>query len=557
MQGFVPPNKTPSTSAWQPQLAVSVLARLLVVVLVLLGALATPATAPAHQQGAFACGQSADIPPGEADVSDNVEHLGWVPGDAGDATPGGRLVGRHFFVTGASHFTIYDVSKPESPRVVSRTTFPCRFENEDVAVSPDGNWLLYSDFATTGSLYVYDVRDKRQPRLAAELPGGGGHIATCVLACRYAINSYSVAGTEAGPNSGGRTIDLANPAEPKVLGDWTDSEVLPSRKVHDVTEIAPGILMTASQPILVIDVRKDPANPTVVARGFNEDKRYHQATWPRLGKDRFALAAFETNGTPNCSMGSGDFSVLDATQPGFPIISSHYLTNENSEASSGNPVVNGPGLGCSPHWFEVHPTWHDGGLLAMGAYDHGMKLLQVDAAGQVAEVGHFRAPGASASAAYWVTCDIVYVVDYVRGLDVVRVKDAPACSTPPPTVPGPAPCAGPTRPTVAVKGIRVRRGRVRVIGSAGEAVCGGALARVEVAVARRARSGCRFLVGRRVTAARKCRGRGAPFMRARGTKTWRLARRARVRRGRYVAFTRAVDSLGRRSPVRRISIRLR
>jgi hypothetical protein len=372
-----------------------------------------------------------DPPSGTISTSPNVEHLGWVPGEAGDMTAGGRKIGKYFYLSGVSHFSIYDVSKPESPRLVSRTDFPCRFENEDIDVTPDGRYLMYSDFATTGSLYVYDLADKRKPRLVADVPGAGTHTTSCALGCRFLYGSYQRLGAS-GPLSNSVLVDLSDPAKPKPLGDWTDNGVLPSRKVHDVTEVAPGIVVTGSAPIQVMDVRKDPLKPEVIARGPDPGKRYHSVLWPRGGKDKFILASYETNGTGRCENDSGDFSVFDASrigkEPGvteFGRVSSFYL--QNGAFTDGNPLAN-VGLGCSPHWFNVRPSWKDGGIVAMGAYDHGMKFLRVSRDGAITEAGHFLAPGTNASAAYWITCDVVYSVDYTRGLDVLRFSDeASAC----------------------------------------------------------------------------------------------------------------------------------
>jgi hypothetical protein len=387
--------------------------------------LLTCGLASAHGDVLPACGDEQSPPPaGNIETSPNVEHIGWFAGESADLTPGGHRVGDRFYITGQTHFSVYDISDPANPTLLSRVNHQCRFENEDAAA--DERSLFYSDFATSRSLYVYDVRDAKEPKLLAEVPEAGTHTASCVLDCRYLFGSYKVA-TEAGPNATGQVVDLADPAQPKVLGDWTDNGVLPSRKVHDVTEIAPGLVLTASAPIQLMDVRRDPVKPEVLARSPEPEKRWHSVEWPRAGLDRFVLATFETNATPRCEAGGGDLAVFDASRAAqtgeLERRSTWLLSNTNDDQTSGNPSVNA-GLGCSPHWFAVRPSWRDGGVLALGAYDHGVKFLRVDPMGTVSEIGHFRAPGTNASAAYWITCDIVYVVDYTRGFDVLRFSDA-------------------------------------------------------------------------------------------------------------------------------------
>jgi prolyl oligopeptidase family protein len=97
---------------------------------------------------------------------------------------------------------------------------------------------------------------------------------------------------------------------------------------------------------------------------------------------------------------------------------------------------------------------------------------------------------------------------------------------------------------------RVRRGarRLTLSGRATDRGCG-RVARVRVAVARRAGHGrCRFVTRRgRLGRRRSCRR--PSFVSARGRETWRLSlRRRRLPHGRYVAFAVAVDVAGHRGP---------
>jgi hypothetical protein len=369
-------------------------------------------------------------PTGLTQVSSNVEDLGTIIGEAGALNAGGKLVGHYFYVTGSTHFSIYDVADPAQPKLVSRTDFPCRFENEDVTVTD--NLLIYSDFATTGDLYVYDVRDKAHPKLIADTPGAGTHTMECIDGCRYLYGSYHAVGS-AGPLTTGEVVDLSDPAAPKVLGDWTDNGVLPSRKVHDVNEVQHGRLITASAPMEYLDTTVNRVKPKVLAVSDTPaDHRFHTAIWPRAGEDKFVLTSYETNGTPRCEAGAGEFAVFDATQ--WPTTGKfkrlHTWTPVNGQFTDGNPPAE-TGLGCSPHWFNVRPSWNDGGVVAMAAYDNGTHFLRVASDGSVSDVGYYLAPGTNASGAYWITCDIVYVVDYTRGIDILRFKDAASACTDP------------------------------------------------------------------------------------------------------------------------------
>jgi len=351
--------------------------------------------------------------------SPNVEYVGSIPTEGASDT-GGRLVGHYFYVTSWRDISIYDVADPAHPQFMSKITFPFRFENEDVATN--GQILLFSDFATTQSLYVYNVSDKRHPFLLAELPNAGTHTAECLFNCRYEYGSYHLIGPDGMPLRGGQIVDLRDPAHPKAVGDWTAS-VLPSRNVHDVNEVKPGFAITASDPMEYLDVR-DPLHPKVLAKGTNDGERLHTAIWPNGGADRFVMSMFETNATPNCGLGSGEFSTWDAsrwqTTHTFTRIASFYLSNGNF--IDGSPPANT--LGCSPHWFNVQPGFKNGGIVALGAYDNGTRFLRIGPDGTISEAGWFLPQGTQASGAYWITKNILYVVDYARGVDIIRFDGA-------------------------------------------------------------------------------------------------------------------------------------
>jgi hypothetical protein len=495
---------------------------LLATLVVVLTGAAVPASAKITLPLVDTCLEPQTPPQGVIDVSPNVEHVGSVMGEAGALDAGGRLVGHYFYVTGSTHFSIYDVADPLHPKLASRVDFPCRFENEDVTGNDD--LLVYSDFATSGDLYVYDVRDKRAPKLLSDTPGAGTHTMECLEDCRYLYGSYFRVGPK-GPLTGGEAVDLADPAHPKVLGDWTADDVLTSQKVHDVTEVRPGRVITASAPIEYLDTTAGRAKPKVLARSDTPaDKRFHTAIWPRQGADRFMLAMFETNGTPNCGAGSGDFTVFDAsnaeTSGTFKPLHSFYLST--GDFNDGNPPANG--LGCSPHWFNVRPSWKDGGVVAMGAYDHGTKFLRVDGTGQIQEAGHFLPPGTNASGAYWITCDVVYVVDYTRGIDVLRFKDAAsACHGPLSQQPSSnQPVSSTSRSCVSRRHFRIRLPRAA---RSARVVVGGRAVRAT----RR---------GRRLTAPVDLRGR------ARSTVTVRI--RMKLRDGRTATRTRRYQTCRRK-----------
>jgi hypothetical protein len=58
--------------------------------------------------------------------------------------------------------------------------------------------------------------------------------------------------------------------------------------------------------------------------------------------------------------------------------------------------------------------------VTLAYYDNGTRFLNVSGKGQIKEVGWFVPFGGVTSAPYWVTEEIVYAIDYTRGLDILR-----------------------------------------------------------------------------------------------------------------------------------------
>ena len=352
--------------------------------------------------------------------SSNVEQVKFVPFEVGSAT-GARVVGHYLFVTSWKNFSIYDIKDPLNPVRLSTTPIGFMFENEDV--STNGKMLLFSQSLPPPSvLHVWDLQDYANPKEVGTLQGAGDHTTSCLFNCKY------------GWGSDGTVTDLRRIDAPKKIGNWLKG--LPGRSDHDVTEVSPGLVITASQPFMFLDARKSVTEPTLLATGTSPDRRFiHSILWPRHGQDKFVLVGGETNENPRCGaeaqavrdvvhgsgQQSGHFMVWDSTnwKKTHKFNMTDQYTYVNGVYADGNPAVNG--LGCSSHWFQEHPTWHNGGLVAVGSYENGTRFLLVNSKGKMKEVGWFvPAPGGAESAAYWITKDIVYTIDYTRGFDILR-----------------------------------------------------------------------------------------------------------------------------------------
>jgi hypothetical protein len=366
--------------------------------------------------------------------SDNVEYLGSIKQDVG-LTTGAKVVGDRLFVTSGKNLTIYDISKPETPVTLGTLKLNIAWENEEVPTN--GKVLaVASDFysampscltalAADGCVQLFDVRDPANIREVGSIPIAN-HTAECVLDCQW---FYGRAGT---------IIDARGVLDgraPTVAGNWIDelkAQGVDSKSCHHMREIRPGVLLTACRPFSVITVNPQdapgasPQHPKVLYTG-ESDAFVHSARWPRNGHDKLVLIGGETNFTGQCDGSNGELRTYSAdgvnagTSKTFAGPLAHLQPAGNGTYTDGKPVANH--LGCSVHWFQEHPTWHNGGLLALSEYEDGVRFIQVRRDGTMQEQGFFAALGGSSSSSKWAPSgDVVYSLDYDRGIDIIRWK---------------------------------------------------------------------------------------------------------------------------------------
>jgi hypothetical protein len=348
--------------------------------------------------------QGAEAGPGPGYfASDNVEWITTVPIHTDSA--GARIVGKYMYITTERDLTIYSLKEPTSPEIVGYLPLvpPGVYYVPEEDVDTNGKVLIVTNL---GGLQVIDVEDKTNPTVVGELAGVDEHTISCVLDCKWAYGSE------------GAIVDMRDPTKPKEAGEWTKG--FPASGSHDVTEVAPGFVLTSSQPLMLLDVRKDPTKPKLLAVGRNKDQRFiHGNLWPRGMRDKFLLVGGESGG-PSCDDPSAAFMTWDATQwrrtRTFNMIDEYRV--ENGLPTDGDAPAN---QFCA-HWFDDHPDFRNGGLVTMAWYEHGTRFLDISASGKIKEVGWFLPWAGSTSAAYWITDEIVYTADYQRGLDILRFK---------------------------------------------------------------------------------------------------------------------------------------
>jgi hypothetical protein len=339
---------------------------------------------------------------------------------------GATLVGKYLYVTSTKSLDIFDIATdPEHPRMVGLETLDVEFENEEV---PTNGKILgisgeigclnldLSHDPAGNCLTLYDVSDPANVKYLTTVEGAGDHTSTCLFDCTWFWGSY------------GSLTDARDPAHAKKVGDWGATG-----GCHHVREIQPGIVLGSCQPIALWSAREEDGgsvrNPVRIASGTNSDQRFiHSNRWPRRGQDRFMLAGGETNASPQCDDTVGAFMVWDASEVlkpggGWKMDSEFKLLDEirptNGAYVDGHSPYNG--LGCSVHWFEEHPSFHNGGAVALAEYENGTHILQITPQGKIVDKDYFLPLGGSTSAPHWnPNGKVIYNVDYGRGVDVLR-----------------------------------------------------------------------------------------------------------------------------------------
>jgi hypothetical protein len=218
-------------------------------------------------------------------ATDNIEHVRHVP--LAQNGVGGRLIGKYFYMNDQNKVMIFDVSDPLDPQLTGSVPMPQEWQfsredldgNGEILVVPntvsgmnDGNPQTSS---AANAVYIIDVEDKSNPQIISKVPGAAQHTFSCVLECRWAWGS------------GGNIIDLRNPAKPKLVEEKWGDGMPAGNSGHDVEEVANGLVMTATDPMMLLDARKDPST-SQGARGRRAQRAVH-ARLPMAGEDEGPL----------------------------------------------------------------------------------------------------------------------------------------------------------------------------------------------------------------------------------------------------------------------------
>ncbi|NSC25244.1 hypothetical protein FM076_30470 [Streptomyces albus subsp. chlorinus] len=405
--------------------------------------------------------------PGQDEIvhSDNIKHLASLPKGALRGTNSDlAFQGRYAFAGNYDGFTVYDVSEPASPKVVSQVL--CPGSQNDVSVS--GNLLFLSTDSSRSDdscasttapatrkdswegMKVFDISDKRNPQYVAAVETScGSHTHTLVPERKNVyiyVSSYAPDASfpDCRPPHDGISIVKVPRAQPRkaevidfpVLfpdggfpGDPDKPRAVETTGCHDITsyprlKLAAGACMGDG---ILMDIR-NPEKPRVIDRVEDTENFafWHSATFSRNGKKVVFTDELGGGGAPTCNAETGDQKgadgIYDIKGSGErrALVFRSYFKIPRHQAETEN---------CVAHNGSLIPV-KGRDIMVQAWYQGGVSVWDFTDSDRPREIGYFeRGPlsttslltGGSWSAYYY--NGHIYSNDMAKGFDVLRIDD--------------------------------------------------------------------------------------------------------------------------------------
>ncbi|WP_307832627.1 hypothetical protein [Planomonospora sp. ID91781] len=414
-------------------------------------------TAAPSAAGSSAPAASASAQPDAGDVlhSANVTHVANMPPQPpldGPQSWGTDLAfqGDHAFVGNYDGFTVFDISDPAKPGVVSRVL--CPGEQNDVSVT--GNLLFLSvdtprggpacDAAQGGGqegggwegIRIFDVSDKAHPKFVSAVSTACGSHTHTLVPGENAETVYLYVSSP-GPEPGSATcpaphnifsiveVPVGNPAAAKVVAKPVISEPGAEAEIggcHDITAYPEKDLAAAAcfGDGILLDI-SDRMKPKVLQHVSDEENFsiWHSATF---NNDATKLVFGD-------ELGGGSGATCDRGTPRTKGASAVYDLSADRKLTRRAyfkiPREQQPGENCVAHNGNLLPI-PGKDVMVQAWYQGGVSVWDFTDSANPREIGFFeRGPvstlGGSWSAYYY--NGHIYSSDITKGLDVLRIDD--------------------------------------------------------------------------------------------------------------------------------------
>ncbi|MFY1826816.1 LVIVD repeat-containing protein [Myxococcus fulvus] len=286
---------------------------------------------------------------------------------------------------------VFDLADRKAPRLVKNVFFPGDSYWNGVWAKDDA---LYVASAARG-LLVFDISDPANPVLVSALPSGGGVNVHTVFVAMDRLYAMAIS-----PAPVTLIFDVKNAREPVLLGRYADPSVNPSVASfpHDATAWGNRLFVNHWRAgLLVLDV-SDPANVVKVGEYVSPRATSHTNRWHYVNNRLIVFEGGEDWGA--------HVRAIDMTDPKDPILVGEYRLT--------------PGV-------SVHNMELKGNRLYLSHYQHGVRVLDVTRPSEMKEVAYYNTWRATDRARGLMFYDgaigvripddgYVYVIDTSRGL---------------------------------------------------------------------------------------------------------------------------------------------
>ena len=364
------------------------------------------------------------------------------PPQVGDGV-GATIVGDNMYVTSTHALTIFDIkTNPAEPKMLGVVHARRRVRERGGPDQREDPRHLVRHLLrrrrpgrprrtpAARCLTLYDVTDPENVKLLTSIPDAGDHTSACLLDCTWILGLRGL---------GHRRCATRRTARSSAATGWTsiaEQGWEQTKSCHHVREIQPGILLGSCQPLILMSVR---ARGRRLAEQAGRARHRHQRGPPlhplqplaaRTARTSSCSSAARPTPQPQCAdtvVGLHDLGRHEGHQrlggflKGVDVLAARRGAAGQRHIPDGHSAYNV--LGCSVHWFEEHPTFNNGGLVALAEYENGTRFLQISR-GQDRRAGLLPAPrrldlGAALEP---VRPEDRLRVDYTRGVDVLRWK---------------------------------------------------------------------------------------------------------------------------------------
>jgi hypothetical protein len=365
-----------------------------------------------------------------------------------------NFIGSTMFASTVTGIFSYDVSDPANPKRLGALP-QYIWENEDVDVDAKRHLLFlsrdprgFTSPASTAFPYgAVQVIDVSNPTLMTQLSMTllpSGHTTTCVDSCRYTWTAGPATAATQPKDWGGRPIyalDMRDPKNPKqcphaIAADLNDGK---TDYTHDVQVDRNGVAWvsgsgavkgywvtgthlnaktgkrqkaTGCDPVPYAGGGTDLG--TLKGRGGVMHNSYHPSYLKNV-----VIATEEVTGTSNCNS-AGHLAAYDIsnTYGGAGFRSTPAKKFRMKLIGTWTPEKQAGASACdSAHYF----TDRGDGLLSAAFYTQGTRFLDVRDPRHIKQVGFYRPTDADTWASYWRPGGYVFVADFTRGVDVLKV----------------------------------------------------------------------------------------------------------------------------------------